>query len=288
MLTHALGQHELAVAARREQRQKGEGDACGLGRGQAGHEDVSLEVMHADKGLRVRVRELLGALGADAQADLETGTHRDTHRIDLRNRAHVRSFERLGDDAVEGVDVRVAREPRHDAAPLLVERGLRGKRLTEDGAVARHDRHSGVVAARLDAEDGERLVATTLGAKDFVRRQRSWTEDLGVGPQSSMPDSLRQANTFTTRRPPRRRTRGRLLGGSGTGGGSTPIVWQHRRRGAIVIIAIGRFVRMVLLHGEAARRLVWDGPAAKSWRHRARRRRRERDGGDRVEQQRGP
>ena len=158
----AAREQQLAVAARSEQREEGEANIglLGLlGRRAPRHQHVSLEVVHADEGLAVLDGQRLGALGAHSQADLETGTDGYRDRVDLGSRAQAGTVERLRHGRRERRLVRVSRDAGHDAAPLLVQGCLRGQRLAEDGAVAADHRNARVIAARLDAEHGERRAA---------------------------------------------------------------------------------------------------------------------------------
>jgi hypothetical protein len=111
------------VASRGEQSEEREGDFGGAS-GETRHEDVRLEVVHPHERLLVLDRQRLGSLAPHAQADLQPRPDCDGDRIHICCRGQASSSECLGDDAVQGLGVRVACQSGHHSTPLFVNLAL--------------------------------------------------------------------------------------------------------------------------------------------------------------------
>ena len=152
VVADAAHQHELAVPARDQQHQVGEGDAVGQPRGQR----MRLEVVDRDQRLAERRGQRLGRGQPDQHAADQPRPGGRGDGVDIAERQPgLRGG--AGDDAVEMADMGARREFGHHAAIGGVLLELAAHDVGEDGAapvgVALDDGGGGFVAAGFDAQN---------------------------------------------------------------------------------------------------------------------------------------
>ncbi len=137
------------MPARDEQQQIGEFE---VRIAQPRRQRMAFEMVDRDQRLARRQRQRLAGDEAHHHPADQPGSRGGGDRVDLRQR-HPRLGQRGLDQRRQHLDMRARRDLGHDAAIGPVRRFLARQPVREHGAVARHQRGGGLVAARFEAED---------------------------------------------------------------------------------------------------------------------------------------
>ena len=162
---HPLYRHALAMPAREQQQQIGEGRR-GLiqhardARGQR----VPLQVIDREKRNAARDGHALGEAAADDQPADQPGTRRPGHRGEVTI-AQPRFLQHPRGKARQGGQMRARRDLGHHAAEAGVLRLLAENRLGQDAAMAVEDGGRGLVAARLQTQHSDNTGTFTHAAQ---------------------------------------------------------------------------------------------------------------------------
>ena len=134
--------------------------------GEAWRERVGLEMIDRDERHAARERDGLPRGDPDDEPADQPGPRRGGDGID-RVPIEAGIGERLGDRCIQHLDMGACGDLRNHAAVVRMEVELRPHHIGEDRSraigVAAHDRGRGFVAARFDAEHGERAVDGASG-----------------------------------------------------------------------------------------------------------------------------
>ncbi len=119
VIAHALDCENLGVAARRQQYQKGKGDAGGETRRQR----MRLEMVDSEERLADRDRDPLGRHQPDQHASDQARSRRRRDAVEI-SRRHPRLRERARDQQVDDLDMGARRDLRHNPAVGRMSRNL--------------------------------------------------------------------------------------------------------------------------------------------------------------------
>ena len=167
-----LHQHEVGVAAGRDQAEEGEAGAYfRVGVLKPGGVDVAFEVVHAEEGQAGGEGKALCGVDADEQRAGEAGAVRDGDAVEL-GQLDSGVLQGPADHGDYGEEVLPGGGLGDDAAEVGVEIGLGGDYVGHYAATVLDDGYGGLVAGGLDAQDPHGAVTGGRCRRRRPRRRR--------------------------------------------------------------------------------------------------------------------